>query len=341
MSGDPLGSWSEHPKPRDPPLPAPELVTAAPAEGSEVIVSCSNRNTLLRAAKRQRTAETMVATSGKEHASATRTAPCCCRWLSDVPESTARSFEVWLSTEQLLDHLQTTTASGASNSELVFCWRISCEKHIPFCVKELCGQGTLASSSDWRRTVNVDLSRSGYGLVTLTVTVGGADRNLVSVKTVREVCTDLPLGRSMTRAPPPNSTAAAGARPPETWAGEHRWHDFAANMRKQRLAAADGRAVATNNLRPISHTELAKHRDVGDGWVAVGGLVFDVSEFLSHHPGGVRTLLGVLGVDATEQFNAVHPQVDAEALMSIGCFIKGRLVPEQSAARSLAAKLDD
>ena len=124
----------------------------------------------------------------------------------------------------------------------------------------------------------------------------------------------------------------AGTRLAETWSGEHRWRDFAASRaargRGQQPVAneVDG---ATKPLRPISHAELAQHRKVGDGWVAVGGLVFDVSDFLSHHPGGVRTLLGVLGIDATEQFNAVHPHVDAEAVMSIGCFVQGRLAVEQ------------
>lgn len=339
MTNDPMGR-SKHLG--EPPLPAPNLVPVV----ESVSTSCGHPT--LRAAKRQRAAGATCAAeatyvAGEQPVSATQAATCCCRWLSETPESTARSFEVWLSTEQLIDHQPATaSSSGAADSELMFSWRIRCEKHIPFCVKELSGQGRLCSSSNWRCAVNVDLSRSGYGLVTLTVSVGGAEGGAAHATTVREVCTDLPQGRSMTRAAPASSTGPAGARQTETWAGEHRWHD-AARRRRQRVAVADGWATSTDPLKPISHIELAKHREVGDGWVAVGGLVFDVSEFLSHHPGGVRTLLGALGADATEQFNAVHPHVDAEAVMNIGCCVKGRLVPEQleSTAQCSAEKSDD
>lgn len=138
----------------------------------------------------------------------------------------------------------------------------------------------------------------------------------------------------------------AGTRSPESWSGEHRWRDFSASRAARRQGHQPGLdevGGATKPLRPILHDELAQHRKVGDGWVAVRGLVFDVSDFLSHHPGGVRTLLGVLGSDATDQFNAVHPHVDVEAVMSIGCFVQGRLALEQprSAVQSPREESDE
>ena len=160
-------------------------------------------------AKRRRANTSVVGQGGgQDH----RRATCCCRWLPAAPDSTERSFVVWLSAEQLVAR-QSAHCGSATDSDLVFCWRITCEKHIPFCVKELSGHGKLGPSSDWRSTVTTDLSRSGYGVVTLSLTVVGADeRDAVHVTTVREVCTDLPQGRSMTRAAPaPSSTG--GTRP--------------------------------------------------------------------------------------------------------------------------------
>lgn len=254
------------------------------------------------------------------------------RWLPDAPESTTRSFDVWL-----------VAGSEEAPSELTFQWRVTCEKHIPFCVKELFGCGKLrrqgsTGSSEWRTTVAVDLSRSGYGQVTLVVTLDGDERSRARATTVRAVCTDLPHGRSMTRVSPCTSTKLVGevtcTQPVERWAGERRWQQFGSSNQGGDDKAQNG------PLKPISQDELAAHRNVSDGWVAVRGLVFDVSEFLNHHPGGVRTLLGVLGIDATEQFDAVHPQVDAEAVMKIGGCIQGLLVLDPRASGTCPTRSD-
>ena len=176
------------------------------------IDSAGNTNDTLRhpPAKRQRKAN-VVGQGGSLH----RTAICSCRWLPAAPKSSERSFVVWLSAKQLVDR-QSGNCGSATDNDVVFCWRITFEKHIPFCVKELSGHGKLGPSSDWRSTVTTDLSRSGYGVVTLSLTVVGADeRDAVQTTTVREVCTDLPQGRSMTRTlPAPSSTG--GARPVES-----------------------------------------------------------------------------------------------------------------------------
>ena len=43
----------------------------------------------------------------------------------------------------------------------------------------------------------------------------------------------------------------------------------------------------------VSKAELAKHTSRDDCWVAIHGKVYDVTQFLSMHPGGVGTLLKV------------------------------------------------
>lgn len=43
-----------------------------------------------------------------------------------------------------------------------------------------------------------------------------------------------------------------------------------------------------------------------DCWVAVHGKVYDVTKFLSSHPGGKKVLLKASGTDASKQFDAFH-----------------------------------
>jgi predicted heme/steroid binding protein len=55
-------------------------------------------------------------------------------------------------------------------------------------------------------------------------------------------------------------------------------------------------------LKIITKEELAKHNKKNDAWIAVDGLVMNVTKFISKHPGGLAIMNGV-GKDATELFN--------------------------------------
>jgi hypothetical protein len=58
--------------------------------------------------------------------------------------------------------------------------------------------------------------------------------------------------------------------------------------------------------RRITSAELAKHCTRGDAWMAINGRVFDVTEYMEFHPGGVPELLRGAGKDATALFNSIH-----------------------------------
>jgi cytochrome b involved in lipid metabolism len=51
--------------------------------------------------------------------------------------------------------------------------------------------------------------------------------------------------------------------------------------------------------------EIAKHNKAESCWVVISGKVYDVTNFLSGHPGGM-ILLKVGGKDATKQFENFH-----------------------------------
>lgn len=58
--------------------------------------------------------------------------------------------------------------------------------------------------------------------------------------------------------------------------------------------------------RTVTLDDLKSHNSVNDAWVAVQGQVFDVTSFLSEHPGGKKVLLKECGKDATKKFEMFH-----------------------------------
>ncbi|KAL2823629.1 FMN-dependent dehydrogenase-domain-containing protein [Aspergillus cavernicola] len=54
--------------------------------------------------------------------------------------------------------------------------------------------------------------------------------------------------------------------------------------------------------------EIAQHNSEQSCWVIIHGKVYDVTEFLPHHPGGAAVVLEYGGKDATEEYDLIHPQ---------------------------------
>ncbi|KAF9525679.1 acyl-CoA dehydrogenase/oxidase [Crepidotus variabilis] len=63
-------------------------------------------------------------------------------------------------------------------------------------------------------------------------------------------------------------------------------------------------------VRSFSKGEVAKHAFVGDLWVVIDLVVYDLSKFAPMHPGGISILLNeeVAGQDATQAFFGLHRQ---------------------------------
>lgn len=54
-------------------------------------------------------------------------------------------------------------------------------------------------------------------------------------------------------------------------------------------------------------SEVARHNTAESCWVILYGNVYDVTDFLSSHPGGSKIILKLAGQDATQDFDPVHP----------------------------------
>jgi L-lactate dehydrogenase (cytochrome) len=60
-------------------------------------------------------------------------------------------------------------------------------------------------------------------------------------------------------------------------------------------------------MRLISAQEVSKHNKREDCWVIIHGKVYDLTNFLPEHPGGIKVILNQAGKDATAAFDPIHP----------------------------------
>ncbi|KDQ20635.1 hypothetical protein BOTBODRAFT_169366 [Botryobasidium botryosum FD-172 SS1] len=65
-------------------------------------------------------------------------------------------------------------------------------------------------------------------------------------------------------------------------------------------------AAAPGKGKFISYQEVQKHNKPGDCWIIVKGKVYDVTDFLKSHPGGLGVILANSGQDATAVYERFH-----------------------------------
>ncbi|CAF4272977.1 unnamed protein product, partial [Adineta steineri] len=58
--------------------------------------------------------------------------------------------------------------------------------------------------------------------------------------------------------------------------------------------------------RVITEEELSQHNKDSDAWIAVNKYVYDVSKYLKDHPGGIDAIVLASGMDASDNFMAIH-----------------------------------
>lgn len=73
----------------------------------------------------------------------------------------------------------------------------------------------------------------------------------------------------------------------------------------------------------ITVEELKKHNTKKDMWVVYDGYVYDLNQYMLHHPGGSNCFTGNRQ-DITFQFQAVHAHVDIKIIekLKIGKLVK-------------------
>ena len=88
-------------------------------------------------------------------------------------------------------------------------------------------------------------------------------------------------------------------------------------------AAAKAPPSSSSGLRKVTQRELAEHASEESAWFSYRGRVFDGTRFLEAHPGGAESILISAGMDATEDFDAIH---SAKAKSMLEDYLVGELV---------------
>ncbi|KFG37490.1 cytochrome b5 family heme/steroid binding domain-containing protein [Toxoplasma gondii GAB2-2007-GAL-DOM2] len=134
---------------------------------------------------------------------------------------------------------------------------------------------------------------------------------------------------SVSVSPPPErgeNEKTEGARPQSGSGGVERSAGLAvppgcgvgSQSRFRDLMAADKNRLAacsSGALRRISLEELSRHCSREDLWVALDGVVYDISSYVSFHPGGARILVEHAGTDISEVFRQYHAWVNAKHIL--------------------------
>lgn len=59
-------------------------------------------------------------------------------------------------------------------------------------------------------------------------------------------------------------------------------------------------------VKAYTLAEVAQHPNAASCWTAVGGKVYDVTAWISKHPGGEGAILSICGKDGTSAFTGQH-----------------------------------
>jgi flavocytochrome c len=78
------------------------------------------------------------------------------------------------------------------------------------------------------------------------------------------------------------------------------------SVKKSFSIVAAWKGFAEKELRTVPLSELSKHNNPQDCWVAIRGVVYDLTSFAKEHPAGRGPIHMYAGKDATETFDSIH-----------------------------------
>ena len=103
-------------------------------------------------------------------------------------------------------------------------------------------------------------------------------------------------------------------------------------------AAAAAEPKKDVGVKKFTWEEIQKHDKDDDVWIVVNDKVYDCTEYLELHPGGVESISINAGADATEDFVAIH---SIKATKMLEKYLIGVLDKASVAADSNATDLTD
>ncbi|KAA0166866.1 hypothetical protein FNF31_01241 [Cafeteria roenbergensis] len=79
------------------------------------------------------------------------------------------------------------------------------------------------------------------------------------------------------------------------------------------VAKMDTRPLLGTRHTAFSLEEVAKHSSPDDCWLVAHGIVYDVTEYISRHPGGTKAITRHGGMVCDEDFDFHSPQAQRKA----------------------------
>ncbi|MDO5627345.1 MAG: cytochrome b5-like heme/steroid binding domain-containing protein [Mobilicoccus sp.] len=65
-------------------------------------------------------------------------------------------------------------------------------------------------------------------------------------------------------------------------------------------------AASGTPVEQITMADVQEHADAESCWTVIEGQVYDVTDWISQHPGGAERIEGLCGTDGTDQFLGQH-----------------------------------
>lgn len=79
-----------------------------------------------------------------------------------------------------------------------------------------------------------------------------------------------------------------------------------AGAMKEDKLPEEGVAVESKNLVKATLAEVGTHNKTTDCWAVVDKNVYDLTGWISRHPGGEKAIIGLCGIDGTQAFSRQH-----------------------------------
>jgi cytochrome b involved in lipid metabolism len=84
---------------------------------------------------------------------------------------------------------------------------------------------------------------------------------------------------------------------------------------KKKEASKSSSKSSSSSSKEIGFAELCRHSAYDDLWLAIDGIVYDVTPFMDDHPGGGDIMLSAAGKDGTDDFEDVGHSPHARELL--------------------------
>ena len=88
-----------------------------------------------------------------------------------------------------------------------------------------------------------------------------------------------------------------------------------ADKKGEKKNASSKSSSKSSTTKEIGFSELCAHCAVDDLWLAIDGVVYDVTPFMDDHPGGGDIMLSAAGKDGTDDFEDVGHSPHARELL--------------------------